>query len=110
MEEPIALDIAIDQIPHHREKHDDQRHLTIALEQEREDEGTLEIVKLENQEEDQIWQLELHVRNSPQIEHYHKHRHLHETPTHLIINSGPPLVGTHLTITRIHKIQCHKHD
>jgi hypothetical protein len=59
MEKPIALYIAIYEIPYHRKSHNDDRHLAITLQQEWEDKGALEIVELEYQEEYQIRQLEL---------------------------------------------------
>ena len=51
MEEEIALDITVDDIPDDRHEHDSKRHFAFALQQEGEDERTLEIMELKNEEE-----------------------------------------------------------
>jgi hypothetical protein len=70
----------------------------------------LEIVELEDEEEDQVWQLELNLRHSPQIEHDKEDRHLHETPTYLVVDSRTPLLRTHLAITSIYEVECYEYN
>ena len=104
MEEPIALYITIQQVPQHRQAHDSQWHLAIAFQQEWEHERALEIVELEDQEEHQVGQFKLHVRQGPQVEHHHKHGHLHEAPSYFVIDGGSPFLSTHLAVSCIYKV------
>ena len=51
MEEPFTLNIAVYDVPDDGEEHNDNRHLSFSLEQEREDKRALEVMELEDKEE-----------------------------------------------------------
>ena len=114
MEEPVTLDITVDEVPRHGEQHDNQWHLTIPFQQEREDERALHVMELKQQKEHPIRSIHRHaviLRKGLEIEvqHYKEHRALHQQPAHFVVNRRTPFLGTHLTVTGIHKIKGHKY-
>ena len=110
VEQPVALHVAVNQVPRHRQAHDDHRHLAVAAHQQREDKRALEIMQLKDQEEQQVRNIAAHGRDSPQVQHGNKHRHLHQKPAYLVVDGRSPLLGAHLAVTGVNKIQRHKHD
>ena len=67
VEQPVALHVAVNQVPRHRQAHDDYRHLAIATHQQREDKRALEIMQLKNKKEQQVRNIAAHGRDSPQV-------------------------------------------
>ena len=110
VEQPVALHVAVNQVPRHRQAHDDHRHLTVATHQKWEDKRALEIMQLKNKEEQQVRYIAAHGRYTPQVQHGYKHRHLHQKPAYLVVDGRSPFLGTHLAVTGIYKIQCHKYN
>ena len=108
VEQPVALYVAVDQVPRHRQTHDHNRHLTVAAHEHREDERALEVVHLKQQEEQQVRDLTAYRRYAPQVNHRDEHRHFHQKPADLVVDGRPPLLGTHLAVTGIHKVQRHE--
>jgi hypothetical protein len=70
----------------------------------------LEIVELEYEEENQIRKLEFNFRHSPEVEHHDKDRHLHEAPSHFVVDSRSPFLSTHFAITSIYEVEGNKHN
>ena len=110
VEQPITLDITVNQVPRNRKQHDDHRHFALAFEQEREYERTLEIMEFKNQKECPI--RSVHGDSSIQrkgleiqIQDHQKYRALHEQPTYFVIDGRSPFLRTHLAVAGVHEIQ-----
>ena len=115
MEEPIALYIAVYQVPKDRQPHDNQGHFAFSFHYEWEDERALEIVGFEDQEKNPIGCISCNSSiemYGTEIEKKHDNKHgcFHKTPAYLIIDGGSPFFGAHLAITGIDKIECDKND
>ena len=115
MEEPVTLDVPVDEVPDHRQHHNDYRHLAVALQQQGEDERTLEIVELKEQEEQPVRCTLCYTaveREGLEIEvqHHEEHRTLHQQPAYFVVQRRSPFLRTHFSITCVHKIQGDKYD
>ena len=112
MEQEITLNITVNQIPNHREEHNNYRHLALSLQQEGEDKRTLEIMEFKDQEENPIRRL-LYDRRQRRItpglevlvQHHKKYRAFHQQPAGFVVHGRTPFLCSHLAVSGIHKIQ-----
>ena len=89
VEDPPALHQRVEGVERHAHHDDPQRHLRLSAQQQREDEGALQVVRLEQHEERQRPGLPCPPGHEPEHAHCDEHGRLHHDPAHLVGYRGP---------------------
>ena len=104
-EDASRLHHPVEHIEHDAHCHDAERHPAFSFHQEGEDEGTLQVVQLEEQEEKVLRHRESRATLCPKDEHHDEYRGLHQHPAELVVDAGSPLGGAEDAIARADEIE-----
>ncbi len=107
-EDPAALHQRVERVEQRTHQHDGPRHPAMPAQLPREDEGAVEIMQLEQQQEHQPDEVAAPVRQQPERQHHDEHRHLHQEPAPMVVERRPPVGLVELAVTRVDKIQRHE--
>ena len=108
IENPATLHQRIEQVERNAHDDDGKRHLAVSSQAERKHERTLEIMKLEEEQESQTHNVASTIRAKPHHQHGYKDRCLHQHPTQLIIHRRTPFLIVEFTIACIHEKKTHE--
>ena len=109
-EDPVALNETVHEVEEHAHQHDGDRHLVFALQQQREDERTVEVVELKQAEQHERYQFARTLGRQAQEQHNEKHRALHQHPGHFVVDGGSPFAAHHFAVAGFHEIERDEYD
>ena len=109
IEYPPALHSGIEEIEGHSHQNDGEGHFAIAPDQCREDEGPLEIMQFEKQEECQTGNVAPPSGKPPEGQHCEENRGLHKNPAEPVVHSRSPFLRIELAIARIDEEEDYEH-
>ena len=89
VENPSALHQGVEGVERHAHQYDAEGHFALAADQQREDEGPLEVVGLKEQEQRQRPGLPHPLGRDPQHAHQHEDRGLHQHPSDPVRHGRP---------------------
>ena len=110
VEDPSALHNGVEGVEQGAHRYNGPGHPAMASELPGEDEGAVEIVCFEQQQEHHAHYIGPPLGEPPQQQHDGKHRHFHQEPAQVVVQGRPPGRTVEFAISRIHKIQGQEHN
>ena len=109
VEDPAALHQGVERIEYHPHQNDSQRHLRPPADQQREDEGPLQVMALEEDEKCQRSRFECTVGAEPQDAHGDEDGRLHRHPSDTVGNARPEFSVEEVAVSRFDEMECDEH-
>ena len=105
IKDPTPLHKGVQGVENDSHQDDADWHSAFPFDKEGKDEGSLEVMKLEKQEEYQAAETVFSLGKEPEQEHRDENRRLHQYPAQLVIQGGSPLFIIKFAVTGIDKMQ-----
>ena len=105
VENPASLHQGVERVEDHAHQDDAEGHAALAADQQREDEGPLEVVGLEQAEQRQRPGLPHPFGRGPQHAHEDENRRFHHHPAHAVGHGRSVAAVEEIAVTRLEEVQ-----